>query len=159
MNTRTFENAVALAEERQHLMMSTIDKFGMPHIASVGSFECNADARIVLGDWHCPATLVNLQHNSQVALVVWDIVTDRGYQFVGEVEAVRPSDSPIDGGDQEIVVRVSKVLDFSHAHHTDVEEETSALNLGTPADGSQVPGLAGESDQHRSYLYMGPLNA
>jgi hypothetical protein len=153
MNPQTFERACALADQRQHLIMSTTDRSGVPHMASVGGFDSLASDKIALSDWHCPATLVNLQYNNQVSLIVWDIVTDTGYQFVGQVEAIRtfnPSSDP------ELVVRVNQVLNFNHRGHTDLDlEEGTGLNTG---DGVEtVTGthqLHMDSQRRRAYLYV-----
>jgi hypothetical protein len=150
MNARIFEKASALAEQRQHLMMSTTDRSGIPHIASIGGFERLSSDRIALNDWHCPATLTNLQYNNQVSLVVWDIVTDIGYQFIGQVEAVRTAN--IDS-DPELVVRVNQVLTFNHRGHTDLEtEDATQLMDGDGADGAYRQ--PADTQRRRAYLYM-----
>lgn len=156
MNPQAFENAVALAERRQHLLISTTDKSGIPHIASVGSFDRLEPNKVTLDDWHCPATLLNLQDNSNIALVVWDIATDAGYQLLGEVEAVRPSAYASNTRDRELVVRVHKVLSFSHASHTDMElEEDVDLSQATPSGVTAGAELSPDPEWHSAYLYLG----
>ncbi|MGC9348903.1 MAG: pyridoxamine 5'-phosphate oxidase family protein, partial [Anaerolineae bacterium] len=76
MNAQALKRAVDLAEERQHMLISTANGSGRPHIASIGSIRSLSNERLALGDWHCPATVLNIQENAQVSMVVWDIVTD-----------------------------------------------------------------------------------
>lgn len=153
MNTSTFEQACALAEDRQHLMMSTTDRSGIPHITSVGGFESLSSDRIALSDWHCPATLVNLQYNNQISLVVWDIVTDHGYQLTGQVEAVRPANS---GSDPELVVRVNQAFTFNHRGHTDVElaEDARFTERNSTETTTGAHQLSTDMQRRRAYLYM-----
>jgi hypothetical protein len=153
MNTDTFEKACAMAEQRQHLMMSTTDRSGVPHIASVGGFDSLTSNRIALSDWHCPATLTNLQYNNQISLVVWDIVTDNGYQFVGQVEAVKPSDP---SSDPELVVRVHQVFTFSHRGHSDWEME-DGTRFREPVMTETATGahhITMDAQRRRAYLYV-----
>ncbi len=153
MNTSVFEQAYALAEDRQHLMMSTTDRSGIPHITSVGGFESLSSDRIVLSDWHCPATLVNLQYNNQISLVVWDIVTDHGYQLTGQVEAVRPANP---GSDPELVVRVNQAFTFNHRGHNDLElEEGARFTESSSAEiATGARHLPTDIQRRRAYLYM-----
>ncbi len=157
MNAETFDRAVALATERQHVLMSTIDRSGVPHIVSVGSFEHLAEEKIALGDWHCPVTLRNLQYNPHVALVVWNIATDYGYQLIGQVQAVRPSEYPMmDDNEQELIVHVHEVLSFSHAGHADVEASQSVEPLTAEIDPPSSPGVA-PNPNWGQYLYIGDI--
>ena len=152
MNPKTFQAACNMADQRQHLMLSTTDRSGVPHITSVGGFESLTSDRIALSDWHCPATLTNLQYNNQVALVVWDIVSDLGYQFVGQVEAVRPANP---SSDPELIVRVNQVLSFNHRGHSDQEVEDGMRFQ--EADGAEVIGPHHppiDTQRRRAYLYM-----
>lgn len=135
MNTELFSEAVAMAQDRQHVFITTADAGGWPHLTSVGGFALAADRHVELSDWFCPLVENNLQQNSKITIVVWDIATDRGYQMLGEVEAVTALEGimqsqeghPLFGqSPKSLRVRVDKVLYFSHAPHDDVEPEKTS---------------------------------
>lgn len=151
MNQEMFDRAVALAERRQHVLIATVDLEGVPHIASVGSFAAEADGLFVLEDWFCPATLANLNHSAQIVVLVWDVASDVGYQFVGRVEAVRER-GPVEGhvpgarphspqpdAERALYVRAGKVLAFSHAPLSDEEEPETRTALFPRATSFLVP--------------------
>jgi hypothetical protein len=153
MNRKIFQAACNMADQRQHLMMSTTDRSGVPHITSVGGFEPRTSDRIALSDWHCPATLINLQYNNQISLVVWDIVSDLGYQFVGQVEAVKPA---YHGSDPELIVRVHQVLAFNHRGHSD-QEVDEEMRFQEAGDTEAITGPHHhplDAQRRRAYLYM-----
>ncbi len=87
-----------------------------------------------MSSWFCPGTVTNLERNRRISLVVWDAAEDTGYQLVGEVEKVEESaflngyapevegSSPSPQVERRLLVRVDKVIGFSHAPHSDVEE-------------------------------------
>ncbi len=135
MNTELFSEAVAMAQERQHVFITTADAGGWPHLTSVGGFALASDQHIDLSDWFCPLVETNLQQNSKVTIVVWDIATDTGYQMLGEVETVTALEGIIQSREEDplfgqspksLRVRVNKVLHFSHAPHDDVEPEKTS---------------------------------
>jgi hypothetical protein len=109
----------------------------------VGSFQVEDDDLIVLSDWECPVTLMNLKANKSITIVVWDVTTDCGYQILGQVEHIRTLDLTDDDlagaivGDRELWVKPHRVFAFSHASHDDAE----ATPLGSPpgADLVAVP--------------------
>ena len=84
--------------------------------------------------WFCPGTVVNLEHNSKISLVVWDAAADTGYQLIGNVEKVdetamldgylpeMESTGPSPQVERQLFVKVDKVIGFSHAPHSDLEE-------------------------------------
>ena len=138
MNTELFSQAVAMAQERQHVFITTADTGGWPHLTSVGEFALASDQHIDLSDWFCPLVEANLQQNPKVTIVVWDIATDMGYQMLGEVEDVTATEgiiqpyksSPTFGqSPKSLRIRVDKVLHFSHAPHDDVEPENTSNYL------------------------------
>ncbi len=153
MNRRAFEAAATLAKRRQHLLISTADKAGVPHIASVGGIGRLADDKLVLDDWHCPTTRLNLQNNSPITLVVWDIATDTGYQMVGEVEALQPC---LDTYDGELVARINKVVSFSHGRHTDAEFDEVAVSESAANQDNEACGtvLAVNPAWRSTYVYL-----
>jgi hypothetical protein len=128
------KKAVALAEKVRHVFVATADAAGLPHVASAGKLTYAPGGRVVLADWFCPGTVMNLQQNPQIAIVAWDTATDVGYQLLGEVERVRElgimdgyvageeDKPPLPQVERELLVRVDKIIAFSHAPHSDVEE-------------------------------------
>jgi hypothetical protein len=85
------------------------------------------------GPGFCPGTVENIQHNRRIALVVWDEGRDTGYQLLGEVKEVKEL-SFMDGYapetesrmppqvERQLIIHVNKILAFSHAPHSDMEE-------------------------------------
>jgi hypothetical protein len=65
--------------------------------------------------------------------VVWDTKTDTGFQLLGRTEAMEElgildgyvpeieGKSPLPQIQRQLLVRVSKVIDFKHAPHSDLE--------------------------------------
>jgi hypothetical protein len=139
MDISGLQDAIAMALTRQHVWISTADSLGVPHIASVGSVRVEDDRVIVLSDWACPTTLMNLKSNNSITIVAWDVMTDRGYQILGRVADVAALVSDGDEelgkaivGDRELWVRPHRVFAFSHAPHDDAE----AIPLGTTQRGA-----------------------
>jgi hypothetical protein len=137
MDTKVYDQAVALAEARQHLYITTADKNGRPHLASVGSFVPLSDQRVEVGNCFCPTLLRNLNQNPHVSLVVWDITNDTGYQLLGRAEAFSTAEEAFSTNDEIIAsgldghvvrVRVDHVLAFSHASHSD--EDLAQMTSG-----------------------------
>jgi hypothetical protein len=89
---------------------------------------------VAVSEWFCPGTLENLDQNRLVSLVIWDPATDTGYQLLGEVEKMKAEatvngyapelekKAPMPQAEWKIIVRVEKIIDFTHAPHSDVEE-------------------------------------
>jgi len=132
MNRQMIRQAVELAERVGHVFVATVDLQGSPHIAAAARMTQTAGGVAVEG-WFCPGTVTNLQHSRQIALVAWDAQGDEGFQLLGQVEAVQDV-SIMDGYDPQVeqsppppqvdrrlIVRVDRVLEFTHAPHSDVE--------------------------------------
>ena len=112
--------------------MATADMNGLPHVAVAGELALLKGREVAVSSWFCPATLTNLQANRHIAIVVWDRSTDTGYQVIGESEKIEdmvmmdgytPSakQEPLPQVERRIIVRALKVIDFTHALHTDAE--------------------------------------
>ena len=77
---------------------------------------------------------MNLEHNLRVSLVVWDAAADTGYQLLGNVEKIEEtamldgyipemeSVGPSPQVERQLFVKVDKVMAFSHAPHSDLEQ-------------------------------------
>jgi hypothetical protein len=123
---------VRLGASAGHVIVATAAPDGLPHVASARQIDSMPDGRLRVTEWFCPGTMANLQHNRSVSLVVWDSVADAGYQVLGEVEEVRdlaildgvaagPAPLPaVPQVERELILRVSQVLEFRQAPHTDV---------------------------------------
>ena len=134
MKIQSIQQAVNLAQSLQHVFVATSDASGLPHLAAASRIEVVEDAKVAISEWFCPGTMENLEQNRRIALVIWDAAVDKGYQLLGEVEDMNreammngyapelASRQPLPQVEWRLTVRVDKVLDFSHAPHSDVEE-------------------------------------
>jgi hypothetical protein len=89
---------------------------------------------VAVADWFCPITVVNVQQNAHVAVVVWDAGAGIGYQLLGQVEEMRelnlmggyvPGEEdmpPLPQTERELLVHVNTILTFTHRPHADVPE-------------------------------------
>ena len=128
------QKALELADKLQHVFVATAEANGLPHVAAAGKISLASNGRLEVSSWFCPSTVTNLERNRRISLVVWDAAEDTGYQLVGEVEKVEESaflngyapevegSSPSPQVERQLLVRVDKVISFSHAPHSDVEE-------------------------------------
>lgn len=133
MNETAMSDALALAKKNP-VFVATADASGTPHLACAGSLSGGEDGTVRVTEWFCPATVENVRRNPRISLTVWDEPADRGYQLVGEVEELEElgvldgyaaeveTDGPVPQVQRRLVVRVDRILDFSRAPHTDVEE-------------------------------------
>jgi predicted pyridoxine 5'-phosphate oxidase superfamily flavin-nucleotide-binding protein len=116
------------------VLVATADDEGRPHVAVAGKIEALADGRVAVSEWFCPGTVSNLRKNPRISVVVWDPVGDAGYQFMGQVEEVEelaflngylPEEEgarPLPQTRRRLTVRVTGILLFSRAPHTDEED-------------------------------------
>ena len=126
--------ALALAEKIGHIFVATADKKGVPHVAAAGKLSSAKARQVAVEAWFCTGTVSNVHQNKHIALVVWDPANDVGYQILGKVEKIMElavldgyapeveKDSPLPQVERQLVVRVERVLSFTHAPHSDVEE-------------------------------------
>ncbi len=133
MKVETLEKAVQLAEKVGHVFIATADADNWPHLAAARNLALTEDGQLAANEWFCPATMSNLQSNPHVSIVVWDESTDTGYQVLGEMERMMDvgmidgytpemkSKWPLPQVTSQLLVRVSKVIDFKRAPHSDVE--------------------------------------
>jgi len=133
MDRGVLEDAVALADEVGHAFVVTADGDGLPHLAAAGAVSLGTDGRVGVTEWFCPGTMANLEENRQVALVIWDPGSDRGYQLLGRVTEVKEQ-AVIDGYvpkstaqlapqvERQLGIEVDEVLYFSQGPHSDEPE-------------------------------------
>ena len=131
MAVETLNEAVSLGQRLKHVFVATTDPEGNPHVAAAGTISLVDEDRVAVSSWFCPGTVTNLEHNRRVSLVVWDAANDHGYQIVGEVETLTDmsfadgyspeieESMPPPQVEREIVVRVERIMVFSHAPHSD----------------------------------------
>lgn len=128
------EKAIELAEKVGHVFIATSDVDGWPHLTAARMLKLREDGRIDVREWFCPGTMSNLQNNRHVSIVAWEASSDTGYQLLGEMEHMMDigmidgytpemkSKWPLPQVESQLMVRVSKVIDFKRAPHSDVEE-------------------------------------
>jgi len=134
MKPESIKQAVAIGKKMGHTLVATADAEGLPHVAAAASINHVLENRVDVAAWFCPGTLANLQHNRRISLVVWDADTDTGYQMLGRVENIgeeammngympgTEEAAPLPQIERVLQVKVEKVIVFSHAPHSDVEE-------------------------------------
>jgi len=127
------KQALALAATGKTVLVATADADGFPHVAVAGKTHMLADGRVAVSEWFCPGTVSNLEKNPRISLVVWDPVSDTGYQLSGEVEQVEelaflngylPEEKrarAVPQTERRLTIRVTTVIPFSRAPHTDQE--------------------------------------
>ena len=134
MKTESIVHAVALARRLGHLFVATADAQGLPHVAAAATMDSVAENRVAVSAWFCPGTLANLDQNRFVSLIVWDADADSGFQLLGRVENINEKAvmngylpeteglAPMPQIERILEVAVNRVIVFSHAPHSDVEE-------------------------------------
>ena len=133
MNDEALERAVQLGTRAGGIFIATADSKGLPHVAVSGRIQREGEGRIAVTEWFCPGTLSNLQDNPRISLVVWDPETDAGYQILGRSEGIEDvamidglvnekGDSPIPQVERKIRVIMDRIIRFSRAPHSDLEE-------------------------------------
>lgn len=134
MKTDVVKKVVALGEKVRHILVATADSGGLPHVAAAGTIDHADGPRIEVSAWFCPGTLANLSENRKLALIVWDPQSDYGYQLLGQMEDMvevsimngfepeSKASAPMPQIERKLLIRVDRVLTFSHAPHSDQEE-------------------------------------
>jgi pyridoxine/pyridoxamine 5'-phosphate oxidase len=127
------QSAVSMGQKVKHVFVATADSAGLPHVAAAGRISMGKEGLIAVAAWFCPGTVMNLQQNPNVSLVLWDADSDTGYQLLGKVEKVEESamlngyvpemegKDPFPQVERRLLVRIDKVIAFSHAPHSDLE--------------------------------------
>ena len=134
MKPELLNTAVELAEKLKHVFVATADSSGMPHVAAAAKLNQTSKDHVAVTAWFCPGTVANLSENRRISMVVWDAPSDKGYQLLGLVEKIEEI-AMMNGYSPEIdetivmpqvenrlLVRVDKIIAFSHAPHSDLEE-------------------------------------
>ena len=134
MKPESLNAAVELAEKLEHVFVATADSSGMPHVAAAAELNQTSKDHVAVTAWFCPGTVANLSENRRISMVVWDAPSDKGYQLLGLVKNIEEV-AMMNGYSPEIdeatvmpqvknrlLVRVDKVIAFSHAPHSDLEE-------------------------------------
>jgi hypothetical protein len=132
MTKELIQKAVSMGTRVGYALVATCDDKGLPHLAASGKIEAEPDGHIGVSEWFCPGTLSNLEVNPRISIVVWDPATDAGFQLIGEsvgvlemaiLDGFIPSSQKITPQvERKIRIRVDKIMDFSHAPHSDEEE-------------------------------------
>jgi predicted pyridoxine 5'-phosphate oxidase superfamily flavin-nucleotide-binding protein len=125
--------AVSLYQRVERVLVATANAEGQPHIAVAGKLALEAGGQMVVTEWFCPTTMANVGENRAIALVVWDRLSDVGYQIIGQVERVDESAfadgylpgeevQPIPQVQRELWIKVHRMLAFTEGPHTDQSE-------------------------------------
>jgi uncharacterized protein len=134
MRPKILNDAVSLADKVGHVLVTTADAAGLPHVGAAGRMSSGGAGKVEVMEWFCPGTLANLDRNRRVAVVVWDAPADHGYQLLGEVEQVEdmammdgytPAEAhghPIPQVERKLIIRVDRILDFTKTPHSDIAE-------------------------------------
>lgn len=134
MKTKNLEKAIDLAAQLGHVFVATADSAGMPHVAAAARIRQSEQGLVTVSAWFCPGTMANLEDNQHISLVIWDPAVDKGFQLLGEMVNVAEQammngysmeaekNAPIPQVERKLIVRILKILAFSHAPHSDVEE-------------------------------------
>ncbi|MBI4791624.1 MAG: pyridoxamine 5'-phosphate oxidase family protein [Deltaproteobacteria bacterium] len=135
MNRTMIERMVEVSDRVGFLFIATADRNGVPHMASARRAEQMAGDRIAVTEWFCPGTVANLRENPRMSIVVWDSVSDTGYQLIGEAEkiedvamldgfeAVRAETPPVPQIERRLIVRGREVYAFRQRPHSDTPVE------------------------------------
>ena len=133
MDLDILKTIIALGEKTGHIIITTADRHGKPHVGVAGKISIENKGCISVTSWFCPGTLENLEENPHISIVVWEAEEDIGYQLIGVLQRIEnismlngfSSDievqKPIPQVERRIVIEVKKVLDFSHAPHSDIK--------------------------------------
>jgi hypothetical protein len=132
MRKESIQKAVDMGNRVGYALVATCDDKGLPHIAASRKLEAGIDSHVAVSEWFCPVTLSNLEVNPRLSVAVWDAARDAGFQLIGECTGVEETammdgfsptlPTPIPQVERRIRFRVDKILDFSHAPHSDKEE-------------------------------------
>ncbi len=134
MNLIALRRAARLSEEVGHCFVATANPAGWPHVVTAGRFGLTHEAHLTVTEWFCPGTMLNLQSNPRVAVVVWDPTTDAGYQLLGELEGMRDTaildgyadgngaESPLPQEERQLLIHVDRIIEFRRAPHADIEQ-------------------------------------
>ena len=133
MNRSQLEKAARLSEKTGCTFMATAGGNGIPHVTSSEAMVVAEDGTVELMYWFCLLTMENLRHNSRCSIVVWDEVSDTGYQVLGKVTKTEEM-AVLDGYSADLLenksipqvkrkltVEVEKVLAFTRSPHDDRE--------------------------------------
>lgn len=111
-------------------MVASADVFGNPHLALGSGLKVIGEEHLILENWYCQTTLLNLDQNPRIAVAVMAQEMKIGYQFLGKpvhsydvaflsgyLPEVEAPDEP--QALTRIVVQVEKILAFCTGIHTD----------------------------------------
>ncbi len=134
MNVEILKKAEQLAAKAGHVFVATADSKGWPHVATAGRLALTPEKHVIVTEWFCPGTMANLQVNPRLSLVAWDSASDVGYQLFGELKEMKDlgvlngyapqveSKTPVPQVERQLLVHIDKIIEFTRAPHTDVEE-------------------------------------
>jgi uncharacterized protein len=133
MKVETLQAAVDLAKSLKHVFVATTDYEGVPHVAAAAKVVLASENHVDVQEWFCPRTVRNVSENPFVSIVVWDAENDKGYQLLGVTENIKElavldgyvpgidDQTPLPQVERQLLIRVYRILEFTHRPHTDVQ--------------------------------------
>lgn len=132
MNDDLINKIITLADRVDQVFLATADKEGVPHITTVNSLLEIVNGVLFITHWFCSQTAVNLSVNRNVAILVWDNLSDEGYLVTGVSEsfleagiidghAPHEENSSVPQVLYTMEIRIKKVLRFARAAHSEKE--------------------------------------
>ncbi len=124
---KNLKDVMAFSRKVEYVFIATANKDGEPGIDTVKTIKLDSRNRVVIKEWLCDCTVMNLYDNKNCTLLVWDENKDEGFGLTGQVTEMQTL-AFLEGhkfGDKKtktlpqvlwrIVMDVKKIGKFSHA--------------------------------------------
>jgi hypothetical protein len=156
MKAKKLERAIELGKRIEHFFIALVGADAFPYVNSARRIEHVGGNQFAIEEWICPLTVQHLSENPKMAVLIWDPVTDDGYEILGEV-LIFESQAYLNGFASEaehdaylpqvkrkLVIRADKIAAFSHALRCDdIQQLAASISLAhLPAgdvDSQEVP--------------------
>jgi hypothetical protein len=149
VNNRKLERAIALGKRVEHFFVALVGSGGFPYVNSAHQIEQVAENQFTIEEWICPLTVQHLRENPKIAVLIWDPVTEDGYEIFGEVlmfegQAILNGFAPevevnayLPQVKRRLIIRAEKITAFSHALRCDDIHQMTASKgkVDLPAGG------------------------
>jgi len=83
------KEVISFSKNIEYVFISTSGKEGVPVIDTVKTIELISGNKILIKEWLCDCTAINLNENKNCNLLAWDEETDAGYQLTGKVSEMQ----------------------------------------------------------------------
>ena len=131
MTHRKIGRAIELGKKVEYFFVALVGSGGFPYVNSAHQIEQVAENQFTIEEWICPLTVQHLSENPKIAVLIWDPVTDDGYEILGEVlmfegQAILNGFAPevedsayLPQVKRKLIIRAEKITAFSHALRCD----------------------------------------